>query len=467
MSSFVGLYTGLSGVRAAQTGIDVASHNVSNSATKGYTRQRVELAASPSYQSPAGRIGTGVTVSQIGRLRDVFLDSRARTALADHGAASVRGDLLSRLEELTGEPDGGVTNRLSALWSAAESWANAPADPASRRQVLTELASLSETFRSVANQWESLRLDASNERDSRIVAANDALKSLADLDLRLANADPSRVGPDLLDQRDLLLDEVAHLTGATTRVDSEGRASVVLGGVSLVSADGAGRLELDPSGAVLAVDPLGTATDVTPQVGGMIGGLTRAFDQDLPHWRSELDAIATAAASAVNGVNTSGVLADGSPGLDLLTFDPADPARTLATTTNDVAALAAATSGAPPAPHDGSNARIFADLRTTELTTGTGAPGDPVRTGTLGTRTADLIVGLAGDVRSAKTATAAARAVSSSATLARDAEHGVSIDEEMVGLVRYQRALEAAARVMTTVDQALDTLVNRVGIVGR
>jgi len=70
-------------------------------------------------------------------------------------------------------------------------------------------------------------------------------------------------------------------------------------------------------------------------------------------------------------------------------------------------------------------------------------------------------------VRSSQVGAEASAGVASGASLARAAEHGVSIDEEMVGLVRYQRALEAAARVMTTVDQALDTLVNRVGIVGR
>jgi flagellar hook-associated protein 1 len=154
--SFVGLYTGLSAIRAAQTGIDLASNNVANSATPGYTRQRVELVASPDYDSPVGPLGTGVTVAQIGRLRDSFLDTRARNALGDHGAAGVRADLLRTVEELTGEPDSGISTRLTALWVAAESWANDPADPATRRQVMGELTAVSQTFRSVADQWDVL-----------------------------------------------------------------------------------------------------------------------------------------------------------------------------------------------------------------------------------------------------------------------------------------------------------------------
>jgi flagellar hook-associated protein 1 len=126
--SFVGLYTGLSGVRAAQTGIDTTSHNVANAATPGYTRQRVELRAAHSFQSPAGQIGTGVTSSPSRRLRDGFLDDRYRAAIGDHGAQRARRP-ADRLERLTGEPDHGIADKLSRLWEAAETWANDPADP--------------------------------------------------------------------------------------------------------------------------------------------------------------------------------------------------------------------------------------------------------------------------------------------------------------------------------------------------
>ena len=87
--SFVGLYTGLTGLRAAQTGIDITSHNVANAATPGYTRQRVELAARPTYDSPVGKIGTGVDVASIGRLRDGFMDTRLRAALANGSEKSM------------------------------------------------------------------------------------------------------------------------------------------------------------------------------------------------------------------------------------------------------------------------------------------------------------------------------------------------------------------------------------------
>jgi len=486
--SFVGLYTGLSGVRAAQVGIDITGNNVANAATPGYTRQRVELVARPSYQAPAAMVGTGVDISTIGRLRDGFLDARFRSSSADHAAASVRHQLLGRLEQLAGEPEQGISVRLGRLWEAAESWANNPGDAATRRQVLSELASVSDTIRSTAAAWDSLEVDVTSRRDTQVTMANDALTALADLDRRIADADPKRVGNELLDQRDLLLDEVARLTGADVKIDENGRALATLPGadgapVDLLRAGQRQQLLPNAAGDAIHVVAVG-ATDVDPgapsvAVGGELGGLQQVLANDLPHWRAALDEFARTLGDAINTANAQGAVGDGAggsqPGGALLSFDPADPAGSIRLADgvglDDLAAGALPTDAGgihdptqPPAPHDGRNARAFADLRTTRL----GDDGSPDTGGTtLEHRLADLVVGLAGEVRSAKASADAARSVAAGADFARMQEHGVSIDEEMVGLVRYQRSLEAASRVMTTVDEALNVLVNRTGIVGR
>ena len=469
--SFLGLHTGLSGVRAGQTAIDVAANNIANSSTPGYTRQRVDLTNRPSYTSLAGQVGTGVDVQSISRLRDSFLDGRARSASADAAAKGTRAELLGRMEDLTGEPDNGIATRLNALWSAAETWSNDPADTASRRQVLTELASVSETFRSTATQWDTLEQDVTAQRTDLTAQANEALQQLHDLDRRIANADPSRVGSEVFDQRDLLLDDVARLTGATVGIGTDGRSQVRLGDTDLVSEAGAGSLTFDADGTLTVTAADGTATahlpaDAPNAIGGHLGGLTRVLESDLPTWRGELDALATDLADAINGANAAGIRADGTPGEPLLGGDSAATLRLVdGTGPADLAAAAATDSdGVPydvdnlPPPHDASNARGFADLRT-----------DPAagQDRTIDDRLADLTTTLAGEVRSARAAGDAARAINGQAGLARSAEHSVSIDEEMVALVQHQRALEAASRVMTTVDEALDVLINRTGVVGR
>lgn len=464
--SFVGLYTGSSGIRASQRGLDVASHNIANANTEGYTRQRTELTARPSYTSPEGRIGTGVEVEDIVRLRDGFLDDRVRTAAGERAHTTARAELLSSLEELTGEPDNGLSERFAGLWDAAEDWANDPGADAARRQVLTELGTIADGMRTTARDWQLLGEDTVSRRDTSVDDVNDTLARVAELNQRIANADPDRVGPELHDERDLLLDELAEQLGATARIDDAGRAIVISGDAELVTADGHaslaidagadtyGRLELDtPAGDTLGEGDLDAA--------GELLGLQRALNEDLVERMGELDDLAASFAAEINHVNT--VDGDGDPfadGTGLVAVDASAPAATI-----DVADgigpgdLIAGQTGNDPV-NDPTNARRLTDLRDASVL-------DPTSEDPLEDQLADLVVGLAGDVRALRRRARAADDVASGAARARSSEHGVSLDEEMVDLVRYQRSLEASSRVMTTVDEALDVLVNRTGTVGR
>lgn len=458
---FVGLYTGLSGIRAAQAGLDVSSHNIANANTPGYTRQRVELQASAPYRSPVGWIGTGATVQDISRLRDQFLDDRFRTSIGDAMRQGVRADFLTSMEDLTNEPDNGLTVRIERLWNAAETWSNNPADAASRRQVLTELNSIADGFQSTAAAWDRLGEDYSERRDTVVGSINQLLTDLHDLNVRMTGAQAHRIGPDLNDQRDMMLDQLAEMLGTVARPTPDGGVRITLNGVELLGPDVqtvAPTVAIDDDGNVLVTDGTGTGHGPIPyvQVAGELGGLQRILEQDLPTWRGQLDALATGLGAAINAINTS------AGGVELLGYTAGtSPARTLTVLTNQVGDLVASTAGPGGPAHDGSNARRLADLRTTAIDFGGAQPRRA------GDQLADLTIGLAGAVRSAQSAAQGSTGVATGAHLARAAEHGVSVDEEMVGLVRYQRALEANARVMTTVDQMLDVLVNRVGIVGR
>ena len=452
--SFVGLYTGLSGIRASQTGIDTVSHNVANANTPGYTRQRVELTPAHSYQSPAGKIGTGVQVEDIHRLRDQFLDDRFRAAVADGEQAGVRADFLSSLEELTGEPDEGVSMRLDRLWDAMETWSNDPDDNASRTQVLTEIASVAEASRITADGWGRLANDYSERRDTVIEQANAKLAEIHDLDRRIGNADPSRIGPELLDQRDMLVDDLASTVGVEGRIAEDGTVELTLDGQQINGFDEPAELSLDGGEVQLTAD--GDTTEVTGAVGGELSGIQAALTEDLPQWRGELDDFAAGFADALNGVN------EDAGGDALVGFeDPGDIAGTIVLASEDPDVLVASVDGPGAPPHDATNAENFADLRTEAVAFPDGGQR------TIADRFADLSVGLGGAVNSELTRAEGAANVAMGAQLARDAEHGVSLDEEMVDLVRYQRSLESSSRVMTTVDEALDTLINRTGLVGR
>src|SRR3712207_4436127 len=159
MSNFFSLNTALTGLRAAQVGLETSTHNISNANTKGYTRQRVEQASRTPYQSAIGLVGTGVDVSGITRSRDAFLDARARASTAQFGFYDGLASLLQRSEAISGEPENGVTTQANEVWAAFEDLALDPSDAASRRQVIAALDALTSRVRSISGQWDVLGAD--------------------------------------------------------------------------------------------------------------------------------------------------------------------------------------------------------------------------------------------------------------------------------------------------------------------
>ena len=456
MSLFVGLNTGLSALRAAQVGLDTASHNIANSATPGYTRQRVELAAMRPFDSPDGMIGTGVDVVRIQRLRDQFLDARVRSTAADFARTDVTADLLGRAEALTGEPDNGISGPLATLWDRFEDLAMDPDDTAVRRQVLSQLDSLATTVRSTATGWSQLEADATVRRDTTLDEANGILSRIADINNALANADPARVSNDVLDERDLLADRIAELVGGSAVLQPDGTLSVSIGGAtSLVTRNVAATL------TAVGPDVLADGVPITATLNGEVAALHTFVTTTMPARRASLDAFAADLVSALNTQHALGFRNDGLPGGPLFTATPGAEASSLQVAVAAPSDLAVAgaldlTTGLP-AGRDGTNAQALADLRSTGVLGGA----------SLAERLNTLVVDLGTQVQDAQQRAGSTGDLAVSAQVSRQSQHGVNIDEEMVDVLRYQRQLEAASRVMTAIDEALDVLVNRTGVVGR
>ncbi|MGF1666992.1 MAG: flagellar basal body rod C-terminal domain-containing protein, partial [Acidimicrobiia bacterium] len=175
---------------------------------------------------------------------------------------------------------------------------------------------------------------------------------------------------------------------------------------------------------------------------------------------TRLNDFAVDVAAAINGVHNGGFTATGAAGGDLLGYDPLAPALTLTRLVTNPADLATAATAGPPYPaFDGAVAQQLADLRTSmSASGGTQSLSDSYRA---------FVTALGQESAAARTSAETQAGLSSSAELARTSSHGVSVDEEMVSLMEFHRMYEAAARVITTVDQALDTVINRMGVVGR
>ncbi len=455
MTDFSALHVALSGLRAAQLAMDVAANNVSNAQTPGYTRQRVDLRARLSRTAPEGQVGLGVEVADVARVRDRFLDLRYRGADSALGSVEVRAELLSRAELVLAEPDAGLTAELNELWDAFEDLSLDPPDRASRIAVINQLDSIASRVNDVSQGLGDLRASALSSLEATLTETNDMLQRVADLNAAILDASARPGTPnDLLDQRDVLLDRLARSVGASFLDEGNGTVRVMIGGISLVAGTEVRELSLDSS-TMQILHPSGVAV----VAGGDAGGYQQFLTQDLVDLTGRIDQFATDLADALNTVHASGFSPSG-PGGDLLTYDPTAPAATLQVAFTDPDLLATASSAGPPFPtFDGSVAAALANLRTQPAALGgTVSLEESMRAivSDLGTQTA-----------SAQLGASTQRDLVTAADVARMATHGVSVDEELVTLMEYQRMYEAAARTITAVDEALDVLINRTGVVGR
>lgn len=472
MSTFGALNTAYSGLTAARLGLEVTGQNLTNVNTDGYTRQRVSQsgvgAVTAGRFSTGVRPGQGVVVDGIARLSDARLDARVRSSTAVAAFAGARAAATGMLEDALHEPGpNGITAALGSFWSAWGNLSNHAGEQSADGILLQQAAQLTAAIgagsRAVADQWSQLR----GTVDAAAAELNTAAAQVADLNGRIRSTlATGGSANELLDQRGQVLTRIAELAGGSVRELADGTVTVYLGGNAIVTGD-THRAVVATGGrtiAASAADPVRLEWAHAPGVaveldGGSIGGAVSMLAGTEPggtggalaEAAASYDALAVALHDQVNAVHSAGVTASGNPGGKFFSLAGGlPPAQALGV----VPVSGGIATGAPGAGGaDGSTADAIAALGRA-----TGSPD--ALWATFVTR---LGVSAQGDQR----ASALADLAASSARSAQQSVTLVDIDEENVNLLAYQRAYQGAARMMTAIDEALDVLINRTGLVGR
>ncbi len=467
MSNIGALQSALSGILAQRRRLDAIGHNIANVSTEGYSRQRVDLASGgkgpvPALFSNGLLTGDGVDVAGITRARDTFLESRILTEKAAAGQLDVSSRYLDRIELVHQEPsDVGLAAELGGLWSSFDTMANYPGQEPQRAATLAQVGSTAERFRYMDSELRAVHLSSASEVSSMVRQTNDLATEVASLNdalrpLLLSGAAPN----DLLDQRDTAVGNLASLMGARVQDRPDGTIDVYVGGSTLVQGSRAMKLHssavADPSLADVGLQLTSLEWDgggTLIPTGGEMAGLLDTVNSTIPDAIRQLDAVANAVVQRVNSIHSGGQDLDGNPAGDV--FDPAGTTARTISISADVAGqprrLAAAAIGGGTL--DSSIAQEIASLRNE-----VGGPDDQYEqlVGTLGVQ-----------VASTRARSGAQNSVMDRVEQARVAARSVNIDQEMIDLVAAQRAYQASSRVINAVDEILDNIVNRLGLVGR
>jgi flagellar hook-associated protein 1 len=448
ISSFFGLQTSLRGLLAQQRLLDTTGHNIANASTKGYSRQEATLVAAPALEIPSGGIaggsgahlGAGVDVQAFRRIRDQFVDLQYRGQNTNLGEWAARAGSLERAEGALSEPgENGINQQLTEFWNAWSDLSNANADRgAAARNVVEKGITLADSLKQVRAQIDMVKGQTYAEYadlagpSGEVAQIAQSLAGLNDTIKRYITT--GDIPNDLLDQRDQLLDNLSAFGQVSVEAQTDGTINV-----SFVDKVASGTTYPVVTGTIAtwAGPPAGDAW----APGGRLGGLLDASKPGgtLDGYLSTLDTIAGNLVTAVNTAYNGTFFTVGVP----------------AAGTIDVSAALQAN---PLALDAGSGASGTTDYALAVAQLRNGATVDqPYRA---------FVAQVGSNVREAIRQESNAQVLTDAVENRRQSVSGVSLDEEMSNLVRFQRAYQASARAMSTLDEMLDVLINRTGRVG-
>jgi flagellar hook-associated protein 1 FlgK len=455
----IGLSAGLEIARKAlsayQLAISVYGNNIANVDTPGYSRKRLELEETNPVALGFGRVGLGVDTEAIRRMRDTFLDSAYWKENANYGKYESLEQTLSEIEMVFAEPsDVGLGTLLQEFWDAWQELANQPESTSARTVVTGRASSLCKSLNEMSSRLDSLRETADLEISSYVGEINSLATRIAFLNAQIVRAECSgSEASDLRDQRDLLLDGLSQIADIKVFEAEDGSVAVKIGTEALVERSATIPLTLARRGdANLAVTDirLGSGTRSIRPTGGKLGGLLESRDDVIPRYMARLDEIAQTLVEKVNEVHRAGYGLDGTSGVDF--FDPtkltASTMRLSDSILNDNRLIAASTDGSPG---NVDNALAISDLRLEGIFGREGETSDEFYSSVIGE--------LGIEASRATTAKDGQELLLREIDTRRESVKGVSIDEEMTNLVASQHAYQAAVKLVTVIDELMETIM--------
>jgi len=575
MSLSIGLDTAVKALRAHQLAVDIASHNIANVQSPGFSRQRLLLrpvgitnADRNSHDSLLGRAGMGVEASDVRRMRDIFLDFQARQTLGTKGQYSAYSTPLSQAEVVFNDPsDDGISGLLGKFWSAWHDVVNDPESSPARTALAHSTSSLTSRLQRAHADLTQQRTDLNISVSTIAGQINSASSEIASLNFQIKQVELNGTqANDLRDRRDLLLDQLSGLAQINYTEQSDKTVTVYLGNHELVTASTARAVAAVPDTSSVGMNKIifaADGTDVATNTGELRGVLD-ARDVQFPSLIAKLNTLAAGLISSINSVHQNGFGLDNSTGNAFFTGTDASNIALNAVIAGNPSKIAAASAAGRPG--DGGQALTVANLQlAASMIAGTAAAnlavgetlsagytasgvtiGNALQPGTyymtanganldlrygsaagpvVGTATlaamapgggsitfmsgantvatiqvttalgysaaaqqtdllaagndtlqtehsadafyANLVSVLGADVNSANGLADSSDLLNTHLEQLRQSTSGVNLDEEVSNMNAAQRAYQAAARCITTIDDMLDTLINRTGMVGR
>lgn len=429
--------------------LNTTTNNIANANTPGYARQRADLTEAQPVEEAGAVYGQGVDLQRIESIRDQLVELQLHNEAQQQGSAQAQLSALQQVENLFSDADSGIGGQLNNFFSSLSQLSSDPTSVSFRQGIMTAAQNLASQFKSTAGQLVTIQQSLDTGVSNTVNDVNRLLVQIAQLNGMVQQKTSLGQDPGALeDQRIQMIRQLSSLTDVKVIQTEQGETLTTGNGSPLVVGNKSFQLatELNASGFHSVTL---NKQDITSSISaGKLGGLLQVRDKSIPGFSGQLDTFAFQFVEAVNSANRQGFTTSGSPGQDIFTVPAtskgAAEGNSLATT--DPQVIAASVDGAPGS--SGNLANLL-QVQSSALPMGEN-PTEAY---------ANLVFQAGSAVANSKASSDASDLIMQQLSDQRASVSGVSQDEESTNLIRYQRAYQACARVVTTVDELTQTVL--------
>jgi flagellar hook-associated protein 1 len=453
MASLFGIMSVATGALGADQGaLDATTNNVANVNTPGYSRQVPVLVESDPITIGSITYGTGVSLEQLQSLRDPILQLQIEQETQQQGQLNAYVNAMQQAQTQFASSSSDIGTAISNFFSSLNQLSTDPADLASRQGVLTAASNMATAFNNTANNLQQQRSSLDLQVSQDVNQVNVLTGQIATLNTQISqlqgvNQDASA----LVDQRDVLIGQLSSLIDVSSIQSDNGLTLTTADGIPLVIGGQSFALSTQTNASGLQ-DIYAQGNDITSQLtSGELAGLIQARDQTIPGLLSNLDTLASGLSTALNTANQGGFDLNGNAGGNLFVPPPASgqgAASAMAVAITDPSLIAASSSAT--APDSNGNVAALSAVQNQDIANGQ-TPTDYY---------SNIVFGVGNDVANASAELSSSQLILNQLQDQRGSISGVSLDEEAANMVQYQNAFDAAAQVVTTINDMLYTVIN-------
>ena len=432
-----------------QRALDATSNNVANTNNPDYARQVVVFGSERSQILAGGEFGTGVKIDEISRIKDNMTDIQIRSYNQKFSDVNKRSTVLGQVETLFSEPsDLGLSSLISSFYNSWDGLASSPNSTPLRNTVIQAADKLSSKIENIHDGLDTVRVNLKSEISEKVDELNTNVQEIQDLNKQITSAVfAGQSANDLMDRRDKKVDELSKLANINVTKDSQGAFSISIGGIFAVDEFSSTKFKASfASGKISLTTDDGSATATLN--GGELNASMDLYNNQIAGYQDSLNTIAQTIMDSVNTEHRKGFKLDGTPAGDFFTsYSPSGGVLKFDSDTNNIAA-----SGTAGNSGDSNNAINIAKL----------AEQPSIDGKTVSEYYNSFISGLGTEKSKNDQSAQSNQLVLDQLNNQKSSYSGVSIDEEMTNVIKFQKSYDASAKLIKVADDMIQTLLNMV-----